>query len=56
MSALPNLYALVLAQAGGSSPGISGFWYGAGRILAILLAIVVVFVVVALIRAGKSRR
>lgn len=57
MSALLILCALVLAQAGGSSPTLTGFWYdGAGRILGIVLAVLVGGVVVALIRAGRSRR
>lgn len=57
MSALMNLCMFVLAQTGGSSPAMTGFWYnGAGRILAVLLAVLVVGVVVALIRAGRCRR
>jgi hypothetical protein len=57
MSALLISRALVLAQSGGSSPAMTGFWYdGAGRILGIVLAVLVVGVVVALIRAGRCRR
>lgn len=57
MSALLNLCALVLAGAGGSNPSMSSLWYdGAGRTLTIVLAILVIGVVVALIRAGRCRR
>lgn len=56
MSALTIWCALILAQTGGSSPAINGFWYGYGRVVAILLAILVGGVAVALIRAGRSRR
>ncbi|HEV2135374.1 MAG TPA: hypothetical protein VGR47_14160 [Terracidiphilus sp.] len=57
MSALMNLCVFVLAQAGGSNPAITGFWYsGAGRILGVLLAVLLVGVVVAMIRAGRCRR
>jgi hypothetical protein len=57
MSVLMNLCTFVLAQEGGSSPAMTGFWYnGAGRILGIVLAVLVVGVVVALIRAGRCRR
>jgi hypothetical protein len=55
MSALPALCSLVWLQTGGSSPAMTGFWYGAGRILAVVLAILVAFVVFALVRAGKRR-
>jgi hypothetical protein len=56
MSALLISCALVLAQAGGSSPAMNGFGFGAGRILGVVLAVLVGGVLVALIRAGGSRR
>lgn len=56
MSTLLISCALMLAQAGGSSPAMSGFGYGAGRIVGIVVAVLVCGVLVALIRAGGSRR
>ena len=56
MSSLPISCLLELAQAGGSSPLMSGFWFGAWRILAIVLVILLGCVGVALWRAGGRRR
>ena len=56
MSALLIWYALLLAQTGGSSPSITGFWYGAGRVVGILVVVLVGGVLVALIRAGGCRK
>lgn len=56
MSALLISCALALARTGGSSPGISGFGYGAGRVVVIIVAVLVGGVLVALIRAGGSRK
>ncbi|HEV2323189.1 MAG TPA: hypothetical protein VGS10_04460 [Terracidiphilus sp.] len=59
MSAVLSLCALILVQAGGtggSSPTIGGFWSGSALIVGILLAVLVGGVLVALIRAGGSRR
>ncbi len=56
MSAVFVFCALMLAQTGGSSPAMSGFWYGAGRVVAILLAVLVGGVLLALFRArGRGR-
>lgn len=48
-------FLLVWLQTGGSSPAMTGFWYGAGRIVAVVLAILVGFVLIALVRAGRRR-
>ena len=56
MSSPAILCLLELVQAGGSSPGMPGFWYGAGRVLAIVLVILVGAVEVAMWRAGGRRR
>ena len=56
MYALLISCALALAQTGGSAPSINGFWYGAGRVVAILVAVLVGGVLVALIRAGGCRK
>ena len=56
MSALLISCALALAQTGGSGPSINGFWYGAGRVVGILVAVLVGGVLVALIRAGGCRK
>ncbi|HEX8713275.1 MAG TPA: hypothetical protein VF730_15445 [Terracidiphilus sp.] len=55
MSALPLFCGMLWLQTGGSSPAMTGFWYGAGRILFVVLAILVGFVLLALLRAGKRR-
>lgn len=55
MSASPLFCLWLWVQAGGSSPAMSGFWYGAGRIVAVVVAILVAFVLIALLRAGKRR-
>lgn len=46
---------LVWLQTGGSGPAMTGFWFGAGRIVAVVLAVLVGFVFVALVRAGRRR-
>lgn len=56
MSALLISCALALAQAGGNGPALSGFRYGAGRAVGIIVAVLVGGVLVALIRAGGSRK
>jgi hypothetical protein len=56
MSALVFSCVLILAQAGGSSPAMNGFTFGAGRILGIVLAVLVGGVLLALIRAGGCRK
>lgn len=56
MSALVVWCALILAQAGGSSPAMNGFGFGAGRVVAIVVAVLVGGVLVALIRAGGCRK
>lgn len=58
MSALLNLFELLLAQTGGSGPPVSGFGFGfgTGRVVGILVAVLVGGVLVALIRAGGSRK
>lgn len=58
MSALLILCALLLARTGGSGPPVSGFGFafGTGRIVGILVAVLVGGVLVALIRAGGSRK
>lgn len=56
MSSSAIFCVLELAQAGGSSTGMSGFWYGAGRVLAIVLAVLVGAVALALWRAGRGRK
>lgn len=56
MSALLISYALVLAQTSWSSPPINGLWSGAGRAVGIVVAVLVGGVLVALIRAGGSRK
>lgn len=56
MSAVPILCALMLARTGGSGPAISGFGFGAGRVVGVVLAVLVGGVLVALIRAGGSRK
>jgi hypothetical protein len=59
MSAVLTFYAILPVQAGGtggSSPTIGGFWSGSGLLVGVLLAILVGGVLVAVIRAGGSRR
>jgi hypothetical protein len=56
MSALLISCALALAQTGGSGPSITGFWYGAGRVVGILVAVLVGGVLVALVRSGVCRK
>lgn len=58
MSALPILCALLLALTDGSGPPVSGFGFGfgAGRVVGILVAVLVGGVLVAVIRAGGSRK
>jgi uncharacterized membrane protein len=55
MSALLMFCVLVWLQTGGSSPAMTGFWFGAGRIFAVVLAILVAFVLIAMVRAGRRR-
>ena len=56
MSALLISCALLLARTGGSGSAIGGFGSGASRIVGILVAVLVCGVLVALIRAGGSRK
>lgn len=56
MSTLLISCALALAQTGGSTQPISGFWSGAGRAVGIVVAVLVAGVLVAVIRAGGSRK
>ena len=56
MSALLISCALALAQTAGSSPPIGGFWSGSGRAVGIVVVVLVGGVLVALIRAGGSRK
>ena len=56
VSALPISCAPAVAQAGGSGPAMSGFRYGAGRVVAILVAVPEGGVLVAPIRARRTRK
>lgn len=56
MSAFLVWCVLALVQTRGNTPSIAGFGYGAGRVVAILLAVLAGGVLVALIRAGKCRK
>ena len=56
MSTLLISCVLAVAQTGGSGPSITGFWYGAGRVVGILVAVLVGGVLVALVRAGGCRK
>jgi hypothetical protein len=47
---------LALTQTGADTQPIGGFWSGAGRAVGIVVAVLVASVLVAVIRAGGSRK
>jgi len=56
VSALLISSVLALAQTGADTQPIGGFWSGAGRAVGIVVAVLVAGVLVAMIRAGGSRK